>query len=143
MNFDITWTITAVIAVSSFLSPVVVSWMNNKHHYKMRKLELQSDLINNQISTLYNDKLTSYKKFIEVAGQYSMYSDSGRTYTKVNASLHESMILCDEITYPLLLEFQNKMDSFSRDRESYNALFTEISKSFNRELFTLLPEKIN
>ena len=71
MNFDITWTITAVIAVSSFLSPVVVSWMNNKHHYKMRKLELQSDLINNQISTLYNDKLTSYKKFIEVAGQYS------------------------------------------------------------------------
>lgn len=58
MNFDITWTITAVIAVSSFLSPVVVSWMNNKHHYKMRKLELQSDLINNQISTLYKDALT-------------------------------------------------------------------------------------
>lgn len=32
MDFQITWTITAIIAVSSFLSPVVVAVINNRHH---------------------------------------------------------------------------------------------------------------
>ncbi len=45
MNVNITWTITAIIAVSSFLSPIAVAIINNLHHAKMRKLELEHDEI--------------------------------------------------------------------------------------------------
>ena len=32
MTFDVTWTITAIIAVSSFLSPIAVAIINNMHN---------------------------------------------------------------------------------------------------------------
>lgn len=43
LKFDITWTITAIIAVSSFLSPIAVAVINNLHHAKMRRMELDYD----------------------------------------------------------------------------------------------------
>lgn len=43
MNFDITWTITAIIAVSSFLSPIVVAIINNFHQARIRQIELEHD----------------------------------------------------------------------------------------------------
>ena len=43
MTIEITWTITAIIAVSSFLSPIFVARINNKHQEKLRKLELEHD----------------------------------------------------------------------------------------------------
>lgn len=43
MKFDITWTITSIIAVSSFLSPIFVACVNNWHHSKIRQLELEHD----------------------------------------------------------------------------------------------------
>ena len=43
MTFNITWTITAIIAVSSFLSPIAVAIINNHHHVRIRKMELEHD----------------------------------------------------------------------------------------------------
>ena len=43
MAIEITWTITAIIAVSSFISPIFVAIINNKHQIKMRRLELEHD----------------------------------------------------------------------------------------------------
>lgn len=43
MSLDITWTITAIIAVSSFLSPIVVAIINNRHQARLRKYELEHD----------------------------------------------------------------------------------------------------
>lgn len=43
MEINITWTITAIIAVSSFLSPIVVAIINNRHHARLRKMELEHD----------------------------------------------------------------------------------------------------
>lgn len=36
---DLSWVITAVIAIAAFLSPVAVALINNHHAYKMKKLE--------------------------------------------------------------------------------------------------------
>ena len=43
MEINITWTITAIIAVSSFLSPIAVAIINNRHHAQIRKMELKHD----------------------------------------------------------------------------------------------------
>lgn len=64
MKFDITWSITAIIAVSSFLSPIVVSIINNKHQYAMRKLELNANLADKQLISLYNQKIDAYKSLL-------------------------------------------------------------------------------
>ena len=44
MKVDLTWTITAIIAVASFMSPVIVTLLNNRHDYKLRKLEVDSKI---------------------------------------------------------------------------------------------------
>lgn len=143
MKFDITWSITAIIAVISFLSPIVVSIINNKHQYAMRKLELNANLADKQLISLYNQKVDAYKKFVRAAGKYSLHNlstGSAESYTALNASLHEVMILCDSETYFLLLDFQSHIDTLTQNRADYNSLFTKISASLNRELSSLLSQ---
>ena len=71
MTFDVTWTITAIIAVSSFLSPIAVAIINNMHNTKMRKIELEHDeyirwlnfqqsTIINQFNVYYSDKKNAF-----------------------------------------------------------------------------------
>lgn len=74
MTFDVTWTITAIIAVSSFLSPIAVAIINNMHNTKMRKIELEHDeyirwlnfqqsTIINQFNVYYSDKKNAFADF--------------------------------------------------------------------------------
>lgn len=44
MKVNLTWTITAIIAAASFLSPVIVTLINNHHDYKIKKLEFDSKI---------------------------------------------------------------------------------------------------
>lgn len=43
MEIDLTWTITAIIAVSSFASSVAVALINNKQQQKMHQMDLDYD----------------------------------------------------------------------------------------------------
>lgn len=60
MKFDLTWTITAIIAVASFMSPVIVTLLNNRHNYKVKKLEIDSKVKQDVLSQF---SLTVTKEF--------------------------------------------------------------------------------
>ena len=68
MNLDITWIITTVIAVSSFLSPICVARINNKHQRKLRKLEIEHDMALKKLTVFYEDKKNAFSDFLYSAG---------------------------------------------------------------------------
>ena len=60
MNFDLTWTITAIIAVASILSPVFVTLLNNNHDYKVRKLDIDSKIKQEVVTKEFNKTHLNY-----------------------------------------------------------------------------------
>ena len=44
MQIDITYTITAIIALTSLASPIITTIINNKHNLKLKKLEYNSSI---------------------------------------------------------------------------------------------------
>lgn len=91
MNLNITWTITAIIAVNSFLAPIFVALTNNKHHSQIRKLELEHDANLRQIDLqqqanihqveiYYSDKKQAFSEFIVAAGNFSKSRSNSHMY---------------------------------------------------------------
>lgn len=63
MTIEITWTITAVIAVSSLLSPIFVALINNRNNAKIRNLELEhTDSIFEKSGTYTQNERNTYSK---------------------------------------------------------------------------------
>lgn len=42
-EIDMSLTIAGIVALSAIISPVVVTILNNRHAFKMKKLEIQSE----------------------------------------------------------------------------------------------------
>lgn len=157
MNIDITWTITAVIAVSSFLSPIAVSIINNKHQAKIRKLELEHDTharqlelynqaIAKQFDVYYADKREAFSEFVKNAGVYSMGKQSTRDYECLHSALEKALLFCNVENQTLMINFLNYVDTdafgggFSQgERTTYSKYLTEISLSLNKELESTKP----
>lgn len=157
MQFDITWTITAIIAVSSFISPIAVALINNHHHAKMRKIELDHDeklrrLDLQQQATIrqsdiyYMDKKQAFSDFINAASEFSIYKRTRDTYKELENALNRALLFCNVETRQLLLDFLSHVDStlFSDDlslqvRQEYNKLLTELSIRLNQELESTKP----
>lgn len=156
MKFDITWTITAVIAVSSFLSPVVVSIINNKHHTEIRKMELkhnetirfydiQQQLSTRQSDIYYADKKEAFSKLLKVAGTYLSNTKNSIFYSNLLSALQECMLFCSSKNQALLIEFLDYAESIyysdfsSNIRINYSKTLTNISIALNEELQSTKP----
>lgn len=156
MTVEITWTITAIIAVSSFLSPIVVAKINNKHQEKMRKLELEHDeymrqldlqqqLMVKQFDVYYSDKKAAFSDFLHAAGIYSMGKQSPRDYEALQASLQTALLFCDKNSKPLLstfLEYADKIlgGSYAQhEREEYSKILSSVTEALNKELSSTKP----
>ena len=138
MQLDTTITISIILAICALFAPSITAIINNKHQYKMRKLELQHDEYLHNFDIQYHNKYETYKNFIDAAGKYSMYNDYAGQYTEILSALQCALLICDSKTLPLLLEFQEYIKNFSSiDREKYVKLFTSITESLNRELTAL------
>ena len=59
MNFDLTITISVILALSAILSPILVSIINNRHQLKLKKIE------NYDIA-----KRNALENFTKMAGEY-------------------------------------------------------------------------
>lgn len=156
MNFDVTWTITAVIAVSSFLSPIVVALINNRHHAKLRKMELKHDAhlrwldlqqstITRQFDIYYADKKKAFSDFADAAGLFSFAKEDGQAYQSLQSSVHIAMLYCNKSNYALLSDFLQYVDSIFGDgyslddRDEYTKKFTSVTSSLNEELASTKP----
>ncbi len=156
MTIEITWTITAIIAVSSFLSPIFVARINNKHQEKLRKLELEHDeymrqldlqqqMMIKQFDIYYSDKKAAFSNFLHAAGMYSMRKGYSSDYETLQSSLQTALLFCNEKSKLLLsdfLEYANKIfgDNYSlHEREEYNKTLTAVTNALNDELNLTKP----
>ena len=157
MTIEITWTITAIIAVSSFFSPIAVAIINNRHHAKMRKMELEHDRtmyqlklqeesILRQSQIYYSDKKTAFSEFTGKAGLFSMGKQSRNDYENLLSSINNALLFCSHENQMLLCEFQNYVDTkcfgygySAPERSEYAKKLNNIALSLNKELESTKP----
>ena len=135
---DFTITISILLAICALFAPSITALINNHHQYKMRKLELTYDAQIHYSDLIYRHKYDAYKTFLDIAGDYSLMNEYFEDYTKILAASQNALLLCDNLSKPLLLEFVKLINSNSSPvRNEYTKLLNEISDSFNRELSLL------
>lgn len=114
MKFDITWTITAVIAFSSVFSSIAI--INNRHNEKLQKMKLEHDFRLQRLriiqqekinlsSTYYSDKKSAFSDFLKAAGHFSEDKQSLKNYGILHASIDNASLFCDSKNQLLLEEF--------------------------------------
>ena len=156
MKINITWTITAIIAVSSFLSPIAVAIINNRHHARIRKMELEHDeymrwldlqqaTVIKQFDIYYADKKKAFADFANAAGQFSHSKQSINVYQSLQSTTHIAMLYCNKSNYDLLSDFLAYADSIwgngytKNERGEYTKTFTSIATALNKELASTKP----
>ena len=135
---DFTITISILLAICALFAPSITAVINNHHQYKIRKLELTYDAQMHYSDLIYKNKYDTYQTFLNAAGDYSLVNESIGSYTRILAASQNVLLLCDDLSKPLLLEFVKIINSNSSPiRNEYTQLLNKISDSFNRELSLL------
>ena len=88
---------------------------------------------------IYKNKYDTYQTFFKAAGDYSLVNESIGSYTRILAASQNVLLLCDDLSKPLLLEFVKIINSNSSPIRNriITQLLNKISDSFNRELSLL------
>ena len=107
LELDLSFTITAIIALTSLISPWISNLINNRHQRKMKLLEYEQDRYNTTlhykreifekyvISLEKHSAVQSVDTFLEYSKYYSlvyMYSNNTTFKNKIS-SVHEKMSL--------------------------------------------------
>lgn len=71
---DLTITISVVIAICAIISPIITTLLNNRHLYKMRKLDMQ--LENEKATSFY--KRGIFEEYLKVTGRCISHADATR-----------------------------------------------------------------
>lgn len=134
-RLDSTITISILLAICALFAPSITALINNRHSYKMRKLELAHDAQMHYSDLIYKNKYDAYQTFLNVAGDYCLMNEYASNCSKVLAASQNVLLLCDTSTKPLLLEFINLLDfNSSPNLHEYKLLLNKISDSLNSEL---------
>ena len=143
-QIDPTITISVILAICALFAPSITAIINNRHQYKIRKLELQYDIKKHHSDSTYKNKYDTYKAFLDSAGEYSLMNEYVGNYTKLLACSQNALLLCDDETKPLLLKFIKGLDeNMTSNLHEYTILLSGIADSFNRELSLLSSEYNN
>lgn len=143
-QIDPTITISVILAICALFAPSITAIINNRHQYKIRKLELQYDIKKHHSDITYKNKYDTYKAFLDSAGEYSLMNEYVGNYTKLLACSQNALLLCDDETKPLLLKFIKGLDeNMTSNLHEYTVLLSGIADSFNRELSLLSSEYNN
>lgn len=144
MKLDSTITVSIILAICALFAPSITAIINNRHQYKIRKLELNYDIKKHHSDITYQKKYDIYKTFLDSAGDYSLMYTSVGSYTKTLSCAENALLLCDSETRPLLLKFIKGLnENIASNRHEYVILLSGIADSFNRELSSLSREYDN
>lgn len=156
-HLDLSWAITTVIAITAFLSPIVVALINNHHAAKMKQMEFVHEenlkqmeqsrqMAEKQFEIYYADKKSAFTEFIQAAGDYSTGKEYRNTYSRLHSATNKVLLFCNEKNQDLMLNFLNKVDksSFgkgctSEELQSFSQTLTCIARSLNDELSSNKP----
>ena len=157
MEFDITWTITAIIAVSSFLSPIFVALINNHHNAKMRKIELEynaclrkmdlmQENITRQSDIYYSDKKQAFRDFLQAIGNYGGNKEDLDTYGQLLSSANTALLFCSKENKTNIRDFLTYVDlstlgsGYSSEiLLEYNSKAMNLAESLSTELESSKP----
>lgn len=144
MKLDSTITISIILAICALFAPSITAIINNRHQYKIRKLELRYDFMSHQSDIIYNNKYTVYKAFLEESSKYSMFNEYAKNFTSVLACAQDALLLCNPQTKKLLLDFSERFNEHtSANKKEYISLLNQIADAFNNELSALSMEYDN
>lgn len=123
-KFDMTITVTVVIAVCAIISPIITTLLNNHHLYKMRKLDIKLE--------------TEQKSYFYKRGVYENYlKTAGRCATLVS---HENLSAYGEAYMLALIYFP---DDLRNELIRINDCFINIDREQAVTLLNQLAPKIH
>lgn len=152
MKFDITWTITIVMAFSSVFSSIAIAIINNRHNEKLQKMKLEHDFKLQELqieqqenfnlsSIYYSDKKSAFSDFLKAAGHFPEDKQSLKNYGSLHASIDNASLFCNSKNRSLLEEFLNfvNTEAFSSgydtaDLTTYSNQVTLLALSLSKEL---------
>lgn len=115
MNFDFTITFAVIVSFISILSPIIVSIINNRYQFKMKKFD-NYDL----------EKRKTFEKFLKDAGEYLVYPNGTRKINLGN-SLY-SLLAYFEVNIDDLEEIINKQEKSQPCKDEINELIEKLKK---------------
>ena len=137
-QFDSTITISIILAICALFAPSITAVINNKHQYKIRKLELRNDRVLKQNQALYERKCDTYMALTRAAGQYATYPTNSTFQSALLVSIQSAILLCDSATLPLLLRINDMVDGSEQfDVSQFLLDLTSLSEALNKELNSL------
>lgn len=157
MKIDVTWTITAIIAVSSFLSPIAVAIINNLHQAQMRKMELnynrqikeldlKQQAITRQTGIYYFDKKTAFSDVLKYAGRFASQKYDLTSYNLLHSAIDVAMLFSSYETRSALNIFLDHVDHIyfgtgasEEERANYSDAVSFLASSLNLELESTKP----
>lgn len=102
-NFTVTFTV--IIALVALVSPIIVAIINNIHHTKIRKLELESQMEQRQFDVYYSDKVKAFTNLTNSGGTLITEIGNGNSYRDIYIHFHNALLLCNEENQSLIIEF--------------------------------------
>lgn len=110
-EMDISLTITSIIALCALLSPIITALINNHHHLKMKKLELQEQ---ERVHKLEHQKQI-FESYLCAAGACIKFADDPhlREYGSYYAL---ALFYAPEEIKPDMITFNNAMRGFDWDK---------------------------
>lgn len=146
VSFDSTITISIILALCALFAPSITARINNKHQYKMRKLELDYDFKKHQLDILYKDKYDAFIEFLNAVSEYNyddVYNEVARR--DILTHIHKVKLQCNSDTLKELEDFQNLVDNklSCYSGHELETPLTQIANAFNKELTDLLVEPNN
>lgn len=138
---DLSWTITAAIAIMSLISPIFVALINNEHIRKIKKLDIahaerlrkmDNDLSISKeyLDVYFRDKKQALLNLIKCANYFSVHSEYNDPYFELHTAAEQAMLFCNEATNLILREFLLYVDRevYGQSLDSYEL------EVYNKEL---------
>jgi len=105
-NLDLSISIAVIIALTALISPIIVALINNKHQYKMKKmeyeenekaklLEIQSEFKRHQWDTYYSKATVVYEELAKNVGMFLGDTSYIEPYSKSIASINQALVYAD------------------------------------------------
>jgi hypothetical protein len=129
--FDLSISIAVIIAITALISPILVAIINNRHQFKMKKmeyeetqklkkLEIQSDLQRHQWDTYYNKSTIVFEELANNVGNYLGYTADIEAYSKALGSINQARIYADKELQGYLDILMGDVMAFDNDIKTPN-----------------------
>jgi len=148
-SINISFTITAIIALIALISPIFVTIINNRYQIKLKQIELNNNIQQKKFETYYIDKSNAFRSFLNNAGQYCSNYWKPEFHALMLSSLENALLFCEcKTSTDALIAFSlyvnNKFSTLRNDNKNIEDILelsskiSELSIKLNQELLNTI-----